>query len=86
MKQPSLNMDGLKMDKNKMKAIVSLQGILKVDSRNEFVKRKIAQLTSQNQTKQIISVEEAYFLALMDKYDPSKSVAYQTGWLVMNDK
>jgi len=62
-------MDKSEMSQHQRKGIASLQAILKIDSGNEFVKRKIAQLSSQNIVKQKITDDEAYYLALRDKYE-----------------
>ena len=61
------------MSQNQKKAIASLKAILKTDSGNEFVKRKIAQLSFHNSVKQTITDDEAYYLAVRDKFDPKPS-------------
>jgi len=56
------------LSENQKKAIATLQRTLHVVD-NDFVKRKIDQLSSASVLKQTITDDEALYLAMMDKYE-----------------
>lgn len=56
------------LSENQKKAIATLQRTLSVVD-NDFVKRKITQLSSGPVVKQTMTDDEALYLAMMDKYE-----------------